>query len=513
MTDRSAPFHRPLALLSVLTLMATGCGAAVGPIREARGTPVTTGPLTLTPITFAETEYWLVPVPRKLIPGPRKTDAEAGRLRVPVRHGDSGPDSIEIHFVRFRSTNPNPGPPIVYLAGGPGGSGTLTSAGDRFDVFQALRAVGDVIALDQRGVYLTQPYLVCPDSWDHPLDRPTTVESLREASQQFRAACFAYWSDSVDVRAYNTRESASDVDALRKALGVEKLVLWGMSYGTHLALAYIRQFPDHVAAAMLAGTEGPDHTYKLPANIDRILLRVDSAMQADPRIRAIAPNFLEELRSMIARLDSAPARLSFVDRQTKDSVHVILGADDLRRGVFSELGEREDIVRFPARIIPIVRGDLSAIAPLVARSRLGIRELAMTVAMDCASSASPARLALIDSQAATALLRDAANIDIRSKCASWPAAELGDGFREPVRSDAPVLFISGTLDIKTPPSNAEEVRQGFPNSHHLIIDGASHDDDLFVSSPLILETMLAFLRSEPGLRERIVLEPLRFKRP
>jgi len=57
------------------------------------------------------------------------------------------------------------------------------------------------------------------------------------------------------------------------------------------------------------------------------------------------------------------------------------------------------------------------------------------------------------------------------------------------------------------------VRQGFPNSHHLIIDGASHDDDLFLSSPLILETMLAFLRGESGLRERIVLKPLRFKRP
>lgn len=513
MTDRTAPLRPQLALLTILTLAATGCGGAVGPIREARGPSVATGALTITPITFAESEYWLIPVPRKLIPGPRKIAAEEGRLRVPVRYGDADSDTIEVHFVRFRSTNPDPGPPIVYLAGGPGGSGTLASAGDRFDVFQALRAMGDVIALDQRGVYLTQPYLVCPDSWDHPLDQPTTVASLREASEPFRDACFAHWSDSVDVRAFNTRESAGDLDALRKALGAEKLVLWGISYGTHLALAYIRQFPDHVAAAMLAGTEGPDHTYKLPDNIDQVLLRVDSAMQADPRIHAIAPNFLDELRTLLARLDTAPERLSFVDRETKDSVHVIIGAHDLRRGVYSELGEREDIVRFPARIIPIVRGDLSEIAPLVARSRLGIRELAMTTAMDCASGAAPARLALIDSQAVTALLRDAANIDIRSKCARWPAADLGDGFREPVRSDATVLFISGTLDIKTPPSNAEEVRQGFPNSHHLVIDGASHDDDLFLSSPLILETMLAFLRGESGLRERIVLKPLRFKRP
>jgi len=57
------------------------------------------------------------------------------------------------------------------------------------------------------------------------------------------------------------------------------------------------------------------------------------------------------------------------------------------------------------------------------------------------------------------------------------------------------------------------VRQGFPNSHHLVIDGGSHDDDLFLSSPVILETMLAFLRGESGLPERITLPPIRFKRP
>ena len=80
-------------------------------------------------------------------------------------------------------------------------------------------------------------------------------------------------------------------------------------------------------------------------------------------------------------------------------------------------------------------------------------------------------------------------------------------------SDRPALFISGTLDIRTPPSNAEEVRQGFPNSHHLIIDGGAHDDDLILSSPVILETMLAFLRGESRLPERVVLPPIKFKRP
>ena len=360
----------PLACAGALCLTIAGaCNWPEGPIVETTGPPVTQGPLTLTPILFAETDYWLIPTPRKLTPGPRTLDAEEGRLRVPVRHAGPSADSIEIHFVRFKSTGENPGPPIVYLAGGPGGSGTLSSAGDRFDVFQALRAAGDVIALDQRGVFLTDPYLVCPDSWDYPLDQPTDVSILQEAIGPFLEACYAYWSDSVDVQAFNTRESAADLDDLRAALGADQLVLWGTSYGTHLALAYLRQYPDRVAAAILAGTEGPDHTYKLPANLDRILLRVDSAMKSDRKLSVVIPDFVGELRQLLARLEEEPERIAFVHPETGDSLTVVVGADDLRRGVFGELGELEDIVAFPARIIPILRGDFSEIAPPIARGR------------------------------------------------------------------------------------------------------------------------------------------------
>ncbi len=509
--ERCLHLVRPTGLL--LTLLAAACDYGPLPIVATRGPSVIQGPLTLTPIVFGETDYFLIPTPRKWTPGPRTIDAEEGRLRVPVRHDSPGPDSIEIHFVRFRSTSDTPGPPIVYLAGGPGGSGTLTAAGDRWDVFQAMRRAGDVIALDQRGVYLTNPYLVCPGSWDQPLDQPTSLPTLLEATGPFLDACYAHWSDSVDVQAFNTRESAADLDDLRSALGAARLTLWSISYGTHLALAYIRRFPDRVSAAILAGTEGPDHTWKLPANLEQVLLRVDSAMRADPRLQQDLPDFVADLRRLLARLDATPERASFEDPETGAARTIVLGADDLRRGIFGELGEREDIIRFPRRIAPILAGDLAEIVPGVARSRSGNRELAMSLAMDCSSGVTADRLAVIEAQAATALLGDAGNLWLRATCSRWPTEDLGDAYRSPVTSNAPVLFISGSLDIRTPPGNAEEVRQGFPNSHHLIIEGGAHDDDLFLASPVILETMLAFLRGDSGLVERITLPPLRFKRP
>ncbi len=499
-------FIQAWSSLVVTAATLTACGGVDNPIGEAKGPPSVRGPLSLTPIVFAQTDYWL-------IPGPKKIDADEGRLRVPLRHEAPSADSVEIHFVRFPSTSDKPGPPIVYLAGGPGGSGSWSASGDRWNLFQKLRAAGDVIALDQRGVYFSDPYLLCPGSWDYPLDQPTDSAVLARSLQPFLKECYTHWSDSLDVNAFNTRESAHDLDDLRAALGADQLVLWGISYGTHLALAYIRQYPDRVASAILAGVEGPDHTYKLPANLDRILLQVDSAMKADAKLSRVLPDFVGSLRSTLVQLESEPARVEIENPETGEPLTVVIGADDLRRGVFGELGERVDIVELPKRALPILEGDFSQIAGLVARGRLGNRELAMSLAMDCASGATAARLALIEEQAKTAILGNAGTLFTRVQCAAWPHEDLGDAFRGPVFSEAPVLFISGTLDIRTPASNAEEVRRGFPNSHHLLIEGGSHDDDLFLASPIILETMLAFLRGDSDLPERVTLPPLQFKRP
>lgn len=74
----------------------------------------------------------------------------------------------------------------------------------------------------------------------------------------------------------------------------------------------------------------------------------------------------------------------------------------------------------------------------------------------------------------------------------------------------PAYFISGDLDSRTPPGNAEEVRRGFRNSAHLLLSGAGHDNDLFLSSPLIAARIGAFLRGEPMHDETIAVDVLRF---
>src|SRR5262249_34503443 len=153
--------------------------------------------------------------------------AEMGRLEVPERHGRKGSRTIELAFVRFRSTSPRPGPPIVYLAGGPGGSGIAAARGSRFPLFMAMRALGDVIARDRRGVGQPNPNLEAPQTSRRPLAQPLTRELERRWMADSVHACAEYWrSQGVDLAAYNTEESADDLASLADALGAPRLELW-----------------------------------------------------------------------------------------------------------------------------------------------------------------------------------------------------------------------------------------------------------------------------------------------
>ena len=202
-----------------------------------------------------------------------KVDAEFGTLFVPEKRSDPESNLIELAFVRFKSTAKNPGPPIVYLAGGPGGSGIGTARAERFPLFMALREIADVIAFDQRGTGFSKPNLTCIDQLALPLNvAPTRAAAIKELRAN-SSDCAFYWHNvqRVDLTAYNTNESADDLEDLRKALGANQISLWSISYGTHLAFATMRRHPTSIHRAILAGTEGPDHTYKLPSNIQKHL--------------------------------------------------------------------------------------------------------------------------------------------------------------------------------------------------------------------------------------------------
>lgn len=440
-----------------------------------------------------------------------KIDAELGVLLVPENRGKPQSNLIELAFVRFKSTSKNPGPPIVYLAGGPGGSGVGTAKGSRFPLFMAMREIGDVIAFDQRGTGMSKPNIICFERWDLPLDSPPSRELLVRVARERSRDCAAYWRDwqRVDLTGYNTNESADDLEDLRKALGAKQLSLWGISYGTHLGLATIRRHPQSIHRAILAGIEGPDHSYKLPSNIQKHLADLDRAVKIDPTLNKEIPDFLGLMKTVLDRLEKEPATVEVTDPQTKQKVKVTVNKFVLQFLTANNIGTTVTAT-YPAIYHAASKGDYSMVAEAwLNQTRQGFGS-AMSYMMDCASGITATRRERIAREAKETLLEDLTDIVIPAVCEEWGNPDLGDDFRAPVKSNVPTLFISGTLDARTPVSNAEEYRAGFTNSTHLIVEGAVHSDPLFLSSPKIRDVMQEFMRGVRVSTERIELSPFRF---
>ena len=440
-----------------------------------------------------------------------KVQSEFGTLVVPENRSDPQSNLIELAFVRFKSTATNPGPPIVYLAGGPGGSGIATAIGSRFPLFMALREIADVIAFDQRGINRSKPNLSCYDRLSMPLDVPPSRQVALEALRASARNCAGYWREvqRVDLNGYNSNESADDLEDLRKALGANHISLWSISYGTHLAFATMRRHPKSIHRAILAGIEGPDHTYKLPSNIQKHLEDLAAIIKADPEIGKEIPDFLGLMKSVFDRLDAQPETVEIVDPRTKQKVKITVNKFVMQFIVASNIGTTVT-ERFPALFYRASKGDFTNPAQVWLNQSRSILGNAMTYMMDCASGQTAARRERIQREAKGTLLEDLFNAPFPDICDEWKAPDLGDAFRSPLKSDVPVLFISGTLDARTPVSNAEEYLVGFSNGTHMIIDGAVHSDPLFLSSPKIKDGMMEFLRGQPVKETKISIGPMKF---
>jgi pimeloyl-ACP methyl ester carboxylesterase len=437
------------------------------------------------------------------------TEAERGTLTVRERFGAVGGKLLELPVLRLKSRAARPKSTVIHLVGGPGGSGLLAARSRRQRLFDALREVADVVTYDQRGAGEALPKLAAGERASLPLDqlvdRQTQLEALfglaRTCAEKLRG-------EGHDLAAYNTVESAHDLDQLRAALGVEKITLWGTSYGTHLALAYARLYPQRVERMVLAGIEGPDHTYKLPSDQQRQLERIAEWVKSDPEVSRAIPDFVGLVREVLARVERSPVTTEVTVLGKSQKMPLTISRWDLERITAEGIGRTRTAHNLPLFYWQMSQGDFSRVAQLVRSQRNVSVGGAMADLMDSASSASVERLARIRREATECLLGDAINFPFPDIRAAWNVPELPEDFRAPLVSDVPTLLISGTLDGRTPPTNAEEIRAGLTQATHLLIENAGHDEDLFSESAEMRQRIVAFVQGE-----KVSGEPIKIPLP
>lgn len=440
--------------------------------------------------------------------------AEVAFFEVPRRRADPDGTTIRLRVVRLpalHTSNGTPRPvPILYLAGGPGGSGVGAARGSRWPVFDAMRANADVLLFDQRGTGLSEPPPACPHRHTFEPTEAADPPAYLAALQSIAARCAAFWRDQgIDLDAYNTIDSAHDVEALRQALGVDRLSLWGMSYGTHLATAVLRYHGAHIERAVLMGMEGPDDTVKLPLAADRLLDRLGALVAADPGAAELDADVPGVARRVLTTLASVPVQ--GLVRRPFGSTVVTIGVFDAQLAIAAALGRSDSARLLPMALAAAEQGNYDVLAEFVhaVREQIGTFN-AMPLAMDIASGVSPARRQQVEEAERVSLLGPALNFPLPQIGDGLDIADLGPAFRTPLRSSVPTLFISGTLDGRTPPANAEAAIAGFEYAHRLTLEGAGHDDDLWLSHPEIPTRIAAFFAGDSPADATLQAPPLTF---
>jgi pimeloyl-ACP methyl ester carboxylesterase len=464
----------------------------------AGGEPGTRGTATFEPAKFKDATG-------------NEVEGEVGRLLVPENRSKEDSKLISLAFIRLKSRAEKPGPPMVYLSGGPSAPSTQMAANPQaLGSMQLFLAVGDVILLDQRGCGQSRPELQWPRKKPLPDDVFLTREAFVKAMGDVAVEGREYLSSQgVDLTGYTTAESADDVNDLRLALGAEKLNLLGYSYGTHLGLACIRRHGKHLENVVLIGTEGLNHTRKLPSTYDKQMAQIAELVAKDPRVAPHIPDFVEFTRKVLDKLDREPLKVTVMDRGTGKSRELQVGKFGVQLILVADLGDTNDIPVLPKLVHSVDRGDTSILQWFVEKRFAQLGQFsAMFWVMDGSSGATADRWARIESEAKSAVLGNAMNLAFPEVDRAWGTPDLGDEFRAPIVTGVRTLFVSGTLDSNTPPEQSEEIRKTFTNSTHVIVKNAGHEDML--ENGDVRRALLGFLRGRDVSGTKIELPTPRF---
>jgi len=382
---------------------------------------------------------------------PSRIDARCGVLRVPEDRGKRGGRSIYLRVAVVPAVSRNPEPdPLVFLTGGPGQAATETYP-QLAPAFRRINRERDVVLVDQRGTGGSNA-LRCPE------EEVKDLALLDEAKiGPWVSRCLEALAG--DPRFYTTSIAMTDLDDVREALGYERVNLYGLSYGTRAALAYLRMHPERVRTAILDGVVPPTEVLGLDvaADAQRAIELVMARCASDPRCRDAFPHLSQDLESVMERLET-PVTVALRHPRTGEMEEVSLSREMAAYAIRLLSYSQETASLVPLLLSSAARSDLAPLAAqfLIVTARLGETMAdGMGISVVCSED-----FPFLEEEAIAERNRDtylgALQTDsLKLVCPLWPRGEAPADFRTAIVSPAPVLLLSGEADPVTPPENGE----------------------------------------------------------
>ena len=400
-----------------------------------------------------------------------KNEVQCGAVTRPLDPARPGGVKIAVHYVVVPAmARRKLADPVFLLAGGPGQS-AISAAPQVMPLFTRLNNRRDIVFVDQRGTGRSAP-LECEDPRHRPLSEQADTE--RQIAQMMQCRDKLQKLPHGDLRFYTTTIAMQDLEAVRRALEVERIDLVGGSYGTRAALEYLRQFPGSVRRVIIDGVAPPDMVLPLSFATDgqSAFDAVFAACAAEPACAKAHPALRADWAALLASL---PKRVTVAHPLSGRQETFTVTRDMVLGAVRGPLYAPALAAALPQAIAEAAQGRFE---PLVGMSSLFASRKGMSLAMGmhfsvvCAEDAP--RIATSTEPAGTDFGRDFTRL-YEGVCAGWPRGEVPADFYRIGPSAAPVLLMSGGIDPVTPPRHAERVAKALgANARHVVVAQAGH---------------------------------------
>lgn len=392
-----------------------------------------------------------------------------GFLIVPENRDQPAGRSIKLPFIYVESNNPNKSPdPVLYTGGGPGVSSLhpVTSIARR-----SLLRNRDYIAFEQRGTHFAQPNLECEVEGNATQNAYLEHRSVDDAGLSLVRQCREKLiKEGIDLSAYNTDESATDIEDLRRLLHIDSLNLMGISYSGGLMMAVLQKYPQHIRSLIL------DSPLPEFVNIDEQELA----------------NFNEALTSVLDGNDSTlldrfhsyfgslGGKVFTINYELKDGKTVILnyGRSELLSIIHDKVEDYDGIKALPQIISDMIDGRQE---PYIKAYFDGVFSgsgsiSGMRLSVYCSDKMAFEDPAIIKQQETVMpwLAGFHVNDVYGAVCDAWRVKPINAATKKPYYSNLPVLLGAGGLDDACRPLYNDLIHHYFPNSQRLLFTKRVH---------------------------------------
>jgi pimeloyl-ACP methyl ester carboxylesterase len=370
--------------------------------------------------------------------------------------------------------------PVIRLDGGPGGpslSGWAQAINS--NDYHALIFNHDVVMFDQRGTGYSTPSLNCPELISYQVASMGGGTAYEQAAH----ACYnRLTAQGIDLSSFNSLENAADVADIIHALGYQQMTLYGVSYGTRLALTTMRLYPSVVHAAVLDSVYPPNHNRAdLTSDAQRVFTVLFQGCAKDPTCNKAYPNLQSVFYTLVDQLNAHPISFYTVDSTTNQQYTVTLAGDDLISWVFTALYATSVIPSIPQVIYQVKQHNYFQLANLYSQIMFDdTLSLGLFYSDECSEDWSfltaqsiPQSKQGIEPHLAKVFGQEdeQQEYDI---CQFWKVNKAPDAQKQPVVSSIPTLITTGEYDPITPPANGQEAAKTLSHSYFFEFPGQGH---------------------------------------